>query len=225
MDGRLFKFFSDITYAELMIKGAIRFRTLAYFRDHEDAGIRGDADEGTSIFRPDAGLAIIGKSRPINQVWENSAFETRTKAGEIFVFCMSRRDTPRIRAAFKAVACVEIHNPIEFYRRVERALPGVALPGKPGRERIGHPVVYYRPGKPPEARWQVPDLIALSKLEDFGWQHEQRLVYSRTDALDFGNISAMLIKGESLRSIDESQHGHEDVDFGDIADIASLHLV
>ena len=93
---------------------------------------------------------------------------------------MSRRDTPRIRAAFNAVACVEIHKPIEFYRRVERALSGVALPGKPGRERIGHPVLYYRPEKPPEARWQVPDLIALSKLEDFRWQHEQRLIYSRT---------------------------------------------
>ena len=25
VDGRLFKFFSDITYAELMIKGAVRF--------------------------------------------------------------------------------------------------------------------------------------------------------------------------------------------------------
>ncbi len=224
MGRRLYKFFDKPEHAELMMRGVMRFRTLAYFRDHEAAGIRGDANEGTSVYRPDAGLEVVGRSRPIYQIWADGAFETHLKTGEIFVFCVSRRDTPRIRAAFEARACVEIVEPPEFYKRVARALAGASFCGKPGRERIAHPVTYYEPGKPPGARWACPDLMALSKFNVFEWQHEQRLVFSRTDALRFQNVVATLVKGPADRPIDVSQHLYEDIDAGALADVAHLHV-
>ena len=224
MHRRLYKFFDDPSYAEAMMRGVMRFRTLAYFRDHEDAGVRGDANEAASVYRPDAGVEITGQSRPLKQVWPDSAFETYAKAGEIYVFCMSRCDTLRIRAAFNARACVEILHPQEFYRQLAHALSGVSLGGKPGRERIAHPVIYYEPNKPPAARWACPDLIAISKCEAFEWQHEQRLVFSRTDALRFENVTAALIKGSANRPMDIAHHKHENVDAGPLDRIARLHV-
>ena len=168
-------------------------------------------------------MQITNYTRRLETLKEGWAFESEARSGEILVFCLSRQDTTRIREAFKAHACVEIRSPREFYKRVERALGGVSLPGKPGRERIGHPVTYYEPGNPPDVRWALPDVIALSKFDVFSWQHEQRLVYSRTNALAFQNVKMQLVKQASPRIVDASTHRHEDINVGDLSDIAILH--
>ena len=53
----LYKYFSEQKYAEAFLDGQMLFRSLAYFRDTEDA-VRGDEYEGTSKFLPDSGLAV-----------------------------------------------------------------------------------------------------------------------------------------------------------------------
>ena len=111
----------------------------------------------------------------------------------------------------------------EFCRRVQKALPGTAFGGRPGHERVGHHVEYYEPGRPPGARWACPDLIACSKFERFGWQHEFRLLFSMTEALRFQNVHLKLDKGNSTRLPDPSLHHHRDVTAGEMGDICNLH--
>src|ERR1700730_3057981 len=119
----------------------------------------------------------------------------------------SRRPArPRRRGWNTAKACVEILHVPEFCRRVQQALRGATFGGRPGHERIGHPVQYYRPDRPPEARWACPDLIACSKFDRFSWQDEFRLLFSVTEALRFENVRLRIVKGPSKRPLDVSQH-------------------
>lgn len=146
-------------------------------------------------------------------------------AGEIFIYCTSRRDTPRIRAAFNAVACVEITNVPEFCRRIEKALAGASFGGHPGHERIGHPVEYYKADDPPGPRWACPDLTACAKFDGYDWQHEFRLLFSRTDALKFENAKFTIVKGKPARKIDPSQHHVYEVETGSLEGIAVRHIL
>jgi hypothetical protein len=61
------------------------FRSLAYFRDCEDA-VRGDEYEGTSRFLPDSGLLITNQTQRTQFTLAEYAFESTVKANEIFVF-------------------------------------------------------------------------------------------------------------------------------------------
>lgn len=224
MSKRLYRFFDDVRWAEQMVLGSLRFRTLAYFRDYEDGLVRGDEHEGTSVTRPDSGLEITNKSQGLSSIEPNTAFESQVKGGEIFVYCLSGADTPRIRREFNARASVVVSDVPEFCRRAQNAIAGATFGGRPGREQIGHPVEYYDPAKPPAARWACPDLIACSKFERFGWQHEFRLLYSKTDALKFENVGVSVVVGAPKRVPDISQHHAEVIELGDLSDIATLDL-
>lgn len=67
-------------------------------------------------------------------------------------------------------------------------------------------------------------MIATTKLLSYRWQDEFRLLYSRTDALKFQNVSMKLVKGRPEKVVDTSQHGHEIVEVGSLEDIALLHI-
>jgi hypothetical protein len=222
---RLYRFFDDARWAESMMRGSLRFRTLAYYRDYEEQQVRGDDNEGTSVFRPDGGLDINNQTQRRRFVEPESAFESEVKAGEIFVYCLSRSNTAGIREGFNAKAYVQIVNVYEFCRRVQKALPGATFGGRPGHERIGHGVEYYDAGLPPAARWACPDLIACSKLERYRWQDEFRLLFSMTDALKFQNVQLRLVKGKPTRHGDTSQHHQQIVEAGDLSDIAAVKML
>ena len=49
----VFRYYADRRWGEAFLEGRFRFSSLAYFRDLEDKGVRGDANEGTGIFQPD----------------------------------------------------------------------------------------------------------------------------------------------------------------------------
>jgi hypothetical protein len=66
----------------------MRFRTLAYFRDNEDA-VRGDEYEGTSKFLPDGGLLVNNLTQGTT-ITLPMAFESSVKGHEIFVYCVSQ---------------------------------------------------------------------------------------------------------------------------------------
>ena len=225
MSKRLYRFFDDVCWAEQMMLGSMRFMTLAFYRDYEEQQVRGDDNEGTSVFRPDCGLDINNQTQRRQFVEPDSAFESEVKAGEIFVSCLSRSNTPRIREEFKAKAYVEIVNVPEFCWRVQKAISGATFGGRPGHERIGRGVEYYDAGRPPEARWACPDLIACSKFDRYRWQDEFRLLFSMTDALKFQNVQRRLVKGASGRPPDPSQHHQQTIDIGGLADIAVLNVL
>jgi hypothetical protein len=220
----LFKFFGDRKYAESMLDGALAFRSLAYFRDYEDAQVRGDHDEGTSVFRPRRGLQVTNHTQRTRFTMPDAAFETNVKAAQILVCCTSKSMKPIHWREFKAVACVEICDVAEFCRRVETALPAHAkFPGKPGHEKLGQHVEYYREFEGPTPRWALPDVIATSKHLSYGWQDEFRLVYSLTDALAFENVQCRLVRGPSTRQSNPAEHVLEIVQAASLRDIAKLH--
>ena len=63
----LFKYYAERKLAEAFLDGRFRFWSLAYFRDLEDNGVRGDANEGTGIFHPDGGLQVVLPSSSVGE--------------------------------------------------------------------------------------------------------------------------------------------------------------
>ena len=189
----LFKYYAERKLAEAFLDGRFRFWSLAYFRDLEDNGVRGDANEGTGIFHPDGGLQVMDETQGRSFTLPSHAFTSTARCDEIFVFCMSRLVSAALWDEFGSVICVEITDIPAFCRRVASRLPANArFPGRPGRERIGQRVEYYDASDAPDTRWALPDRIALSKLASFARQEEFRLVFSTTGALDFENVALRL---------------------------------
>jgi hypothetical protein len=129
------------------------------------------------------------------------------------------------RSCLNAVACIEILDIASFCDRVAAALPeNTTFPGRPGRQRIGRQVEYYRESADCNPRWALPDVIATSKFERYAWQDEFRLVFSLTDALNFENISGRLIPpGISRPAPNPGEHHCHLVNTKSLRDICRLH--
>jgi hypothetical protein len=154
-----------------------------------------------------------------------SSLTSTARQAEIFAFCLSRSLSPRLWDGFKAVACVEVFDIPAFCARVSAGLPaGARVGGRPGRERIGRRVEYYRPADPVGTRWALPDQIACSKLDGYAWQDEFRLVFSLTDALAFQNVSMALTARNAEPARTTEQGEPLDVAVGSLKDICRIHI-
>ena len=60
---RLYRLFDKLEYAQAMMRGSLRFGTLALYRDFEEQQVRGDCKEGTNIYAPSGGLKITKDQR------------------------------------------------------------------------------------------------------------------------------------------------------------------
>ncbi len=220
----LFKYYSDRRWGEAFLAGRFRFWSLAYFKDLEDTGGRGDAYEGTGIFQPKGGLQITNMTRGTSFTMPSHAFESTVRCDEIFVFCMSRTLSAALWDEFSALMCVEILDIPAFCSRVASRLPeGARFPIRAGQERIGWRVEYYDATDDPDTRWALPDRIALSKLLAFARQEEYRLVFSTTGALDFENVSLTLKPVDAPPTAPAAHHSSCDVDVGSLRDICRVH--
>ncbi|MGO7046036.1 hypothetical protein ACCT07_04610 [Rhizobium johnstonii] len=221
----LFKFYPERRWAEALSDGQMLFRALSYYRDYEDDGVRGDPFEGSSTYRPDGGLVMTNHTqRTVQTLVDHSVFST-TNQDEIFVFCLSRGMADELWTRFEATACVEITDPALFCARVQAALPPpAAFIGRPGRQRIGGRVSYYHPSREKAARWALPDQIALTKHEDFSWQNEFRLVFSRTGALEPYRTNVSLVQGEIAMPDKSDDHPSATVEVGGLRDICRVHV-
>jgi hypothetical protein len=214
MKRSLYKYFSEQKYAEAFLDGQLLFRSLAYFRDHEDA-IRGDEYEGTSTFRPVGGLVVQNHTQGTTSTLP-MAFESSVKANEIFVYCVSQTLSSSIAREFKAVACVEITKIAKFCRRIRKALPSAAT-------FQNRRVDYYAQTQGGDPRWALPDRIATSKLDHWASQDEYRLVFSLTDALGFEKVELRLVDRRIRPAPKSEEHiGHLLV-VGSLRDICILH--
>jgi hypothetical protein len=219
----LFKYFSERRWAEAFMDGSVLFRSLAYFRDLEDAAVRGDSNEGRSIFRPKGGLAGTNHTQGRGFVFPNHALVSTAKQGEIFVFCTSRALSPLLREEFQANECVEITDVPAWCARVRSALPEAAtFPGRPGHKQIGKRVEYYDEADAPGTRWALPDSIGLAKLRPYAYQEEFRLMFSLTDALDFEKITVQIEPVGSTATRDPSEHHDYMVTAPSLRDICKL---
>ncbi len=220
----LFKYYAERKWAEAFLDGRFRFWSLAYFRDLEDDGVRGDANEGTGIFRPEGGLHLMNETQGRSFMLPSHAFTSTARCDEIFVFCMSRVFSAALWEEFGSVMCVEIADVPAFCRRVASRLPPDArFPGRPGRQRLGQRVDYYAASEAPDTRWALPDRIALSKLDKFARQEEFRLVFSTTGALDFENVACRIGPADTPPAAPAPDHASYDVDVGSLRDIGRVH--
>ena len=220
----LFKYYADRKWTEEFLRGRFRFWSLAYFRDLEDNGVRGDANEGTGLFRPSGGLQGTNQTQGTRFTLPSHAFTSTARCDEIFVFCMSRGFSAPLWDEFGSLMCVEITDVPTFCRRVASRLPANArFPGPPERERLGQRVEYYDAADAPDTRWALPDRIALSKLAEFAYQEEFRLVFSTTGALDSQNVALRLKLADAPTAAPASHHRFYDVDVANLRDICRVH--
>jgi hypothetical protein len=212
----LYKYFDDIKWVEAFIGGAIRFKTLAYYRDYEDAGVRRDVNEGNAIYQPAEGLELHNQTQGTRMVLPNSRFESTVKQHEVFVLCLTRGMTDERRTRFHAVACVEITRIARFCARLEAALPA-------GAKFFAGRVAYYELHDDPSPYWALPDLIALRKQKSFEWQSEYRMFFSTTDALDFEKARYRIVTGTAEPPPKPTGYPEHLVKMRDLRDICRLH--
>jgi len=127
-------------------------------------------------------------------------------------------------AGIRRKACIEILDIPAFCAKVQAGLPaGATFPGRPGRQRIGHRVEYYRISDAADTRWALPDRIALSKFTDYAWQDEFRLVFSLTDALAFENVALALTRTDAAPATRLREHAFYDAAVGSLRDLSRVH--
>lgn len=219
----LYRYFDQRQWAEAFLDGGLRFRSLSYYRDYEDKHVRGDRNEGTAIYHPEGGLIVTNHTQG-KTITLPFSFQSVANQEEIFVYCLSRSLSDKLRREFKAVVCIEILNTERFCATIEAALPpGAKFPESMGRTRIGHRVEYYQETEGGNRRWALPDVIAVSKLDSYSWQDEYRLVFSLTDALGFEKVATHLVRNGATLAPQPTEHAHYDVKVGSLRDICRVH--
>ena len=220
----LYKYFSMQEYADKFIDGELYFQTLSHFKSIEDNGVRGDHLEGVSVFEPATGLAVSNLTTGQSFVLEGYRFESAAQADHIYVFCMASTFSDRIAEQFGAVACVEVIDTPKLCSLATNSLPpGFIVPPVNNKRHLGHKVRYYDPAEPPETRWALPELVAISKRLDFSWQNEFRLVFGRPSTFDFENTKLAFTTGENKESKLSSASQPVSVRIGNISTICKLH--
>jgi hypothetical protein len=124
---------------------------------------------------------------------------------------MSKSLTDELRRKFGSVVCIEVLDVAAFCSRIEAALPREAkFPDQArGRHaRIGRRVDYYHETEGGNPRWALPEMIATSKLHDYAWQHEFRLVFTLTDALGFEKVDTRLVHRSHPREPTKPEEHH-----------------
>lgn len=220
----LFRYYVDPKWAEAFLEGRFRFWSLGYFRDLEEQGVRGDFNEGRAHHRPHGGLEVTNHTQGTTFTMPAHRLTSAVRQEALLVFCTSRSLSRELWDAFGASVCVEVFDVPAFATRVQKGLPtGARFPGRPGHERIGHRVEYYRVSDAADTRWALPDRIAISKLAEYAWQDEFRLVFSLTDALAFQNVALALAPKDTPPPTPAQDHAFHDAAVGSLRDLCRVH--
>lgn len=216
----LVRYFSK-QYANAFVqRGEVLFRSLSYFRDYEDQGVRADMHEGTLVHRPTDGLRITkvetGESIELPHKLESSARED-----EILIYCLSTELSESVAQRFQAEVAVEIVNPAKFLARLRSAL---GLRPRIRAEKLIHqPVRYYEWHEPPIVDWALPERIAMRKPKSFEWQSEYRLAVPVGNAFAVENVSLRLVPLDAPPRPRATSHPSVLLKLGSLAKICRIH--
>ena len=200
--------------------GAVLFRSLSYFRDYEDAQVRGDEFEGTRVHRPHNGLEVTLVATEKKLVLPHS-FESTAREDDIFVFCLSTVLSADLAARFKADACIEIKNVGAFVSGIRSAL--LRRPSIKSKALFHGPVKYYSPDQAPIVDWALPERIAMSKLSAYAEQHEYRFAFAINDAFRVENTRLQLVSPGGHRSSEPSVHTDRLFKLGSLSKHCKVH--
>lgn len=202
--------------------GSLLMRSLSYYRDYEDAGVRADPFEGTLAHRPQDGLKATmvdtGEVQSLPYTFEASARED-----DIFVYCMSYELSADLAKKFGTSTCVEIHKPVQFLHRLRAAL--TLRPRMRANALVHGKVCYYELHEPPIVDWALPERIAMRKLKHFSWQSEYRFAVPRGDAFAVENVSVKLVPLGGVRPPRASSHPSISLKIGSLSKFCKVHYL
>lgn len=216
----LYKYLPAKYLDDFVHRGAVLFRSLSYFRDYEDAQVRGDEFEGTKLYRPQNGLEITLAATQQKVVLPHS-FESTANEDDIFVFCLSTVLSADLAAQFKASACVEIQNPSRFIAGVRAAL--LRRPSIKSKMLVHGEVKYYTPDEPPIVDWALPERIAMSKLSVYIPQQEYRIAFAVNGAFRVENTRIRLVSPGERRAPRVTSHPEQLFKLGSLAKLCKVH--
>ena len=119
----LYKYFSDLKWANAFSMANSISLAVLFPRLRRDKNVRGDQNEGVAVFRPQRRLIVTNQTQGTTFTLPDHAFESAANQEEIFVFCASRSLSNELRERFEAVACVEILNIRSLCSRIEQRCP------------------------------------------------------------------------------------------------------
>lgn len=218
----LFRYFSKEYASDFVKSGAVLLRSLSYFRDYEDAGVRADEYEGTLVHQTPGGLQVnnvtTGESGAIPYRLESTA-----KEDDIFVYCMSTELCPEIAQRFKAEVAVEILDPTKFLARLRASL---SLRRRFRADQLVHDDVrYYGWEEPPIVDWALPERIAMRKPKTFSWQKEYRFAIPMGDAFGVENVRVNLVPIGARRAGRATAHPQQMLKLGNLSRICRTHAL
>lgn len=216
----LYKYLPEKYVDAFVHDGAILFRTLSYFRDYEDAQVRGDEFEGTKLYRPSGGLEITLTETGEKRVLPHS-FESTTNEHDIFVFCLSTILSAELAVQFQTSVCVEIATPDKLIAGIRAAL--LRRPSIKNKMLVHGKVKYYLPEEPPIIDWALPERIALSKLEIYKAQSEYRFCFAINGAFKVENTRLRLVSPGERRTLRIMAHPERLLKIGSLAKICKIH--
>ena len=186
----LYKYIPEKYVDDFVSRGIVQFRSLSYFRDHEDSETRGDEFEGTRVFCPPEGLQIHNQTQNANLTL-HQCFESTADEDNIFAFCMSRVLKAELFKDFKTEYCIEIFKPHRFQVKLKHAI----LPNGAVTEKfvVFDSVHYYSFAEPPMVDWALPERIALVKPERYRPQAEARAAFAVHGAFKPENVKVRLV--------------------------------
>ena len=218
---KLYKYL-PLPYAERMLcRGEILFRSLSYFRDIENDGVRQDDLEGILSHRPPEGLEITditsGETFRLPH-----RFEAEALVDQIFVACFSTELSKDLASEFGADACVEITSDVKLVARVRGAL---RLRAAVDKKVLPFGLVEYRTGEePPIVDWALPEKIVMLKRIEYQWQKEFRMAFAVGDAFAVENVSLRLQLGKQSDTSTRQQYPQHLLKLGDMRKFGRLHL-
>lgn len=201
-------------------EGAVLFRSLSYFRDYEDAQVRGDEFEGTRLYRPLNGLEVNLVAKQQKVVLPHS-LESSANEDDIFVFCLSTVLSAELAAQFLASSCVEITNPSRLMAGVRGAL--LRRPSVKSKMVVHGEVRYYAPDDAPMVDWALPEKITMSKLSIYSSQREYRIAFAVNGAFRFQNTRLRLVSPGERVAPRVTSHAERVLKLGSLVKVSKVH--
>ena len=216
----LYKYLPEEYVGTFLREGAVLFRTLSYFRDYEDAQVRGDEFEGTKLYRPPNGLEVTLVATQ-QRITLPHSFESSAHEDDIFVFCLSTVLSQDLASQFKTNTCVEIKNPALFLSKIREALS--RRPSIKNKMLAHGEVKYYESGEPPIVDWALPERIAMSKRSFYCPQREYRIAFSVNGAFEVENTRLRLVAPGERQTSRATEYPEHRFKLGSIAKICKVH--
>ena len=218
MPDRLYTYMRRQFVDEVVERGVLLFRNLAYFRQIEDKG-RADLLEGLHMDAPDNDVEL--KSVDGTASYKGpAAFLRSINQERFFVFCLSEIHDPALYREFGAERCVEIRDVPEFLRRCERRIARQRRFADSGMLHGG--VEYYAPNRPVQGDITDPRQLPFFKHDAYSHQREFRLAAALSGGLK--TLQRIVRPGFSFEDeVLAGRAAERKIVVGPLVDIVSVH--